>query len=118
MSTLRGILRMSQALASDKKFLALLHFRRLCHIRRSEGIGDGAAHDLAGFNGILGGGGMVGFGVPDNMINVRFERHLQVSAGSQVSARGIRVERMGKQADAGLLPDAERASLCPLSFLR
>ena len=62
---------------------------------------------LAGFDHILGGGGVVGLGVPDHVDDVRFERHLQVDAGRQVGARGRRVERVAEQAGAGLPPDAE-----------
>ena len=62
---------------------------------------------MAGLDHIVGRGGVVGFGVPDHVHNVRAQRHLHIDAGGQVRARGVRLERIAQQAGARLAPDAE-----------
>ena len=47
---------------------------------------------LAGGNHFLGGGGVMGLGMPDHMDDVRSERHLQVDAGRQVGSGSFGVE--------------------------
>lgn len=78
----------------DEFLFAGLDFRRGQHIGSAQGVVDGAPHDLAGCDNILGGGGVMGFGMADDVVNVRLERHLHVGAGGQVSPRGLRVERV------------------------
>ena len=70
---------------TDKLIAAVLHLRISGHIRLTgEGIFDGAPRQPGGDDHVIGCGGMVSFGMPDDMDNVRLERHLQVDAGSQV----------------------------------
>ena len=52
---------------SYKLFLARLHLGSPGHIRRAaDGVLDGTLRDLAGFDHILRGGGMMRLGMPDN----------------------------------------------------
>ena len=77
------------------------------HIRRAHRVFDGAAGDAAGDDDIVRGGGVIGLGVTNDVVDVRLERHLQIGGGGQMSTSRFGVERMREQSDAGLFPDFE-----------
>ena len=101
---------------ADQFFFALLDRGIGGHIRRAaQRILNRPPGQLAGFDHIVGGGGVVRLGVPDDVDDVRLERHLQVDAGCQVRAGRVRIQRVAEQAGARLPPDAEiraRAKRC------
>src|SRR5690606_34363277 len=91
----------------DQKLLTVLYFRGTGHIGRTKCILDGTPHDFASFDNIICCSCMICLCMPNDVINIWLECHLQISAGGKVSACRVEIKRMREQPNAGLLPDAK-----------
>ena len=75
--------------------------------RAAQRILDRAPRQVARLDHIVGGSGMIGFGITHHVHDVRLHGHLHIDAGGQMRAGRIDLQRIAQQAGARLPPDAK-----------